>query len=122
MKHILICSLSGLFILPQCHSQMDTTNFKSERISKTADIVIKQKIGIAFPLFGPFEERKWAEGWNPRIVYPSTEITAEGTAFKTPGHTMDEPELLWIVSKYEPEKFLIQYLVLAADRFLTITV
>ena len=33
-----------------------------------------------------------------------------------------ESEFLWIVSKYEPDKFLIQYLVNTENRYWTITV
>jgi len=43
---------------------LDNTNFKSERISKTAGLIINGNVEKVFPLFGAFEERKWAEGWD----------------------------------------------------------
>ena len=79
-------------------------------------------ISIVFPLFGAFEERKWAKGWDPVLIYPQTEIIEEGTTFKTIGHGHGETEFLWRVSKYEPEKYLIQYLVSTENRYWTITV
>jgi hypothetical protein len=109
-------------VFQQCHGQTDSLNFHAERISGTASITIKQKIDTVFSLFGAFEERKWAEGWNPRLVYPDKEIMEEGTTFKTPGHSKSEPELLWIVAKYQPDRFLVQYLVLSTNRFWTIRV
>ncbi|NNG26740.1 MAG: hypothetical protein HKM87_04395, partial [Ignavibacteriaceae bacterium] len=46
----------------------------------------------------------------------------EGTTFKTVGHGHNESEFIWRVSKYEPEKFFIQYLVSTENRYWTITV
>lgn len=104
-----------------CH-QMKQTNFKSKKISKTATIILNENISTVFPLFGAFEERKWATGWNPDLIYPDTEIIEEGTTFKTKGHGHGESEFIWRVSKYEPEKYLIQYLVNTENRYWTITV
>jgi len=99
------------------------TGFKSEKISKTASFVVNSNIDKTFPLFGAFEERKWAEGWEPVLIYPDQEIIEEGTTFKINAHGHgDENELLWIVSKYEPQDYLIQYLVSTSNRFWTITV
>ena len=50
-----------------------------------------------------------------------TEATVEGTSFKTDGHG-NEKEFLWRVSKYDPEKYIIQYLVSTENRYWTITV
>ncbi len=65
---------------------MDNAKFKSQKISKTASITLNGDIEKVFPLFGAFEERKWAEGWNPTLIYPETEIIEEGTTFITEGN------------------------------------
>lgn len=101
---------------------MNNTTFKAEKISKTATIIVNDTITTVFPLFGAFEERKWAKGWNPVLIYPSTEIIEEGTTFKTHGHGHEEKEFIWRVSKYDAENFLIQYLVSTENRYWTITV
>jgi hypothetical protein len=101
---------------------MSNLKFKSLKFSKTAAITINAKIETVFPLFGAFEERKWAEGWNPVLIYPQAEIIEEGTTFKTEAHWEGESEYLRRVSKYEPGKFLIQYLVSTENRYWTITV
>lgn len=101
---------------------MKNTDFKSEKVSKTATIILSGNISTVFPLFGAFEERKWAKGWNPVLIYPETEKIEEGTTFKTEGHGHGEAEYTWRVSKYEPEKFLIQYLVGTENRYWTITI
>ena len=98
------------------------SNFKAEKVSKTATINANANIDKIFPLFGAFEERKWADGWAPTLIYPSTEIMEEGTTFKTQGHGHDETEFLWRVSKYDPQNYLVQYLVSTENRYWTITV
>jgi hypothetical protein len=101
---------------------MNNQNFKSEKVSGTATIITSGNILKVFPLFGAFEERKWAEGWNPKLIYPSKEIIEEGTTFKIDGHEKEEKEFLWIVSKFKPEEYLIQYLVFTENRYWTITI
>ena len=101
---------------------MSNNNFKAEKISKTAVITLNGKIETVFPLFGAFEERKWAKDWNPVLIYPSTEIIEEGTTFVTEGHGHGESEFIWRVSKFEADKFLIQYLVSTENRYWTITI
>lgn len=79
-------------------------------------------MSTVFPLFSAFEERKWAKGGDPVLIYPDTETIEEGTTFKTEGHGHGEDEVIWRVSKYEPDNFLIQYLVSTENRYWTITV
>ncbi len=101
---------------------MKNKKFKAERVSKTAVITLNGKIETVFPLFGAFEERKWAEGWDPTLIYPATENIEEGTTFKTKGFDYTEHEFIWRVSKYEADKFLIQYMVSTVNRYWTITI
>lgn len=101
---------------------MDNSKFKAEKVSQTAVIILNGKIENVFPLFGAFEERKWAKGWDPELIYPANEIIEEGTTFKTQGYGTDEPEFLWRITKYQPEQYLIQYLVSTENRYWTITI
>ena len=101
---------------------MNNQYFNSEKVSRTATIITNGNIQKVFLLFGAFEERKWAKGWNPKLIYPSKEKIEEGTTFSTEGHGEEEKEYLWIVSKFEPEKYLIQYLVSTENRYWTITI
>ncbi len=109
-----------------CNGQHKTNeSFNSERISKTASFTVNETIDNVFPLYGAFEERKWAPGWEPVLIYPNKEVIEEGTAFKIEPHGHghgDEGDLLWVISKFEPENYLIQYLVSTENRFWTITV
>jgi hypothetical protein len=101
---------------------MNNKDFKAERISKTAVITLDGKVETVFPLFGAFEERKWAKDWDPILIYPSAEKIEEGTTFKTKGNGHNEAEFVWRVSKYKTDKYLIQYLVTTENRYWTITI
>ena len=101
---------------------MNELNFKAERISKTATITLKSNIKDVFLLFDAFEEKKWEPEWDLTLIYPEREVIEEGTTFKTQGHGHGEGEFLWIVSKFQPENYLIQYLVSTLNRYWTITV
>lgn len=116
------------FALLSCHTKMDKEGgpFRAERVSRTASFVANSNVEQVFPLFGAFEERKWAPKWAPILVYPDEEIIEEGTTFKikTHGHGHGhggESEYLWIVTKFEPLSYTIQYLVTTSNRFWTIT-
>ena len=112
--------------MTQCTTVGDAPreNFQSQRISRTASFVLDANIARVFPLYGAFEERKWAPGWEPTLIYPAKEVIEEGTTFtiEPQEHDYDEGGSRWIVSKYEPEQYLIQYLVSTNNRFWTITV
>jgi hypothetical protein len=101
---------------------MENTNFTAKKVSRTATITINGTMETVFPLFGAFEERKWANGWNPTLIYPATETIEEGTTFKTPSHGHEEKEFLWRVSKYDSNRHMIQYLISTENRYWTITI
>ena len=124
MKRSVSLLLSAIAILSCKKSpEAEYGNFKSEKVSKTASFVVNDTIEKVFPLFGAFEERKWETNWDPILIYPDQEIIEEGTSFKIKGHGHDnETEFLWIVTKYDPELHLIQYLVSTPNRYWTITV
>lgn len=120
----LLNMLAMAIVLSSCsstQSESNMENFRSEKVSRTASFTVDAEIGIVFPLFGAFEERKWERAWNPKLIYPEKEVIEEGTTFKTQG-AQGEAEYLWRVSKYDPTQYLIQYLVSTPDRYWTITV
>jgi len=90
--------------------------------TQTAAITLNGDVKNVFPLFGAYEEKKWAKGWNPAPVYPVTETIEEGTTFRTPGHFPGENEYIWRVSRYDVPGLLIQYMVYGPDRCWTIAV
>ena len=124
MKKAVIILLTVCFTIGcKFQTDMEQSNFKAEKVSKTSSFVVNSNIEKVFPLFGAFEERKWEPNWDPILIFPEKEIIEEGTTFKIMGHGRgSESEYLWIVTKYDISAHLIQYLVSTNNRFWTITV
>ncbi|MFZ1081626.1 MAG: hypothetical protein WAO19_06850 [Candidatus Kryptoniota bacterium] len=101
---------------------MEQATFIAKRVSKSATITLKGPIERVFPLFGPVEEKKWADGWNPVVLYPTSGELEEGMVVTTQGHGHGEAVFAWIVSKYETENHLIEYIVSTANRYWVITI
>jgi hypothetical protein len=115
--------LLGIALFGCKDNNMGNSNFKAERVSKSASFIVNADIDKVFSLFGAFEERKWAPHWEPILIYPDQEVIEEGTTFKVSAHGHGpESEYLWVVSKFDSQDHLIQYLVSTLNRFWTITV
>lgn len=97
-------------------------HFRAERVSRTATIMLNGAIETVFPLFSAIEEKKWADGWNPIILYPTSEKLEAGMVFMTEGNNQTESEYAWIVSAYQPDNYLVEYTVSTANRIWVITI
>jgi len=84
------------------------TVFSAKRVSRVQSLQLNDVIEKAFPLFEPINEKKWAYGWELELIYPKTEVIAEGLVFKTKGHATDEK--IWTLTKLDKEQFQIEYL------------
>jgi hypothetical protein len=96
--------------------------FKSERVSRTSTITLNAPMKRVFPLFGPIREKEWAAGWEPQMLYSTTDSVEEHMIFKTRSHHGHEPDCIWTVSKYYPEQALIEYTVFAPERLWRIAI
>jgi hypothetical protein len=105
-----------------CETQKNKTDFKAERISRTASFVVNAEIEKTFPLFGPVREMAWAEGWNPHLVYSETKDVEARMIFETPGRFEGEEKYTWIITQYFPQEYLIEYAVSTPERIWFITV
>lgn len=92
-------------------------------ISKASSIELEGGLEQVFPLFGPVREKEWAEGWNPRMVLPYPDLVEEHMVFQTEsGHPEDPSPATWIVSKYDPDHWFIEYTVFTQARIWWISV
>ena len=92
------------------------TEFKPDRISRSATFVANGSIENVFPLFGPIRESDWTEGWKPEIIYRSGDVLVEEhMIFQTNGHA-GEGKYTWVITQYQPEKYLIEYTVTTLER------
>lgn len=120
---VLICFSSCKHDLGHGHhgKDLEIEDFDSKKVTKSAVIKLNGNIDKVFPLFNPIEEQKWAPEFKPHFIYPGNNKIQEGMSFKTAGHG-DEPEFLWVITKYNQDDHLIQYLVSTANRYWFITV
>ena len=89
------------------------------QISRSSVITIQAPINIVFPLFGPIEERKWADGWDPIVIHPVEGHFEEGMVFKTRATNKQEDWYYWVLSCWW-EFVIIQYQIHSANRVWTI--
>ena len=91
--------------------------------SKASSIKLEGGLQQVFPLFGPVKEKEWAEGWNPQMVLPYPDLVEEHMVFQTQsGHPEDPSPATWIVSKYDPDHWLIEYTVFTQARIWWISI
>jgi hypothetical protein len=103
-------------------NSMDGKSFRAERLSRVATITLNGSLEKVFPLFGAIEEKKWADGWDPVVLYPLSDQLEKGMVFTTTGHGHGESKYAWIVSGYQMENHLIEYIVSTVNRYWVISI
>ena len=88
----------------------------AKRISRTSEFIANASITIVFPLFGPIEEMKWDPDWKPKIVCFERSIPEERMMFTSPARFEDEHDYVWIITRFDPEKHIIEYTVSSEHR------
>lgn len=78
---------------------------------RTSVIRLEGDVARVFPLFGPLRESEWAEGWSPTIVWPTDEVVRERMVFLVRSAHGDGRETMWVVSRYDEGRALIEYTV-----------
>lgn len=83
--------------------------FTAKRVSRSHRIVLNDSLQNVFCLFTPEEEKKWAAGWQYKLVYPPSAKTEHNLIFTTHTHSHKQDDAIWIISKYTPETSEIEY-------------
>jgi len=105
-----------LVMLVMATTESKSNGFKAERIADEATIQLNGPIDMVFPLFGPVREMDWAPGWNPEIIFSTTNEVDEHMIFRTKGKFENESFYTWAVTQYCPERYLIEYTVSTSER------
>lgn len=87
-----------------------------QRISRTAEIVVDALVQVAFPLFDPVNEMNWVRGWTPRFIYPTDFVTQEQAIFITPCRFDNEEDYHWVITKFIPDQYHVEYMVSTRER------
>lgn len=90
--------------------------FEPERISKCASLYLNAPVEQSFSLFGPIKEMEWAEGWDPEIIYSTSEFVEEYMIFRTKGQHVSERHYTWVITRFNPKQYQIEYTVSTANR------
>jgi hypothetical protein len=80
----------------------------AKSVSHTAVFEISQPVQTVFPLFTPEGEKQWAPGWGYENIMGTTRLH-EDYLFLTSTHDHAATDAIWIVKKYEPEAYRVQY-------------
>ena len=79
-----------------------------KRVKHSADFQIYQPVEILFPLFSPEGEKLWVPGWNYKSVTGSADLH-EDFIFLTENHDHAASDAIWLVKRYEPGEYLIEF-------------
>lgn len=78
------------------------------KVKHHAKFEIAQPVEKLFPLFSAEGERLWVPDWNYENIMGSTELH-EDYIFLTNNHDHASTNAIWLVKKYEPENYLVQF-------------
>ena len=77
-------------------------------IRHSAGFAIGRPVEQVFPLFTPEGEKLWAPGWDYENIMRTAELS-EDYVFLTKHHDHASTDAIWLVKRYEPEAYLVQY-------------
>jgi hypothetical protein len=86
------------------------SDFQAKRESVTYTHSIAAPPSAVFPLLCPVREHEWIDGWTCRMVYSESGVAENNCIFTTSFPRGFEET--WVVSRYEPEHCVIQFVVL----------
>ena len=91
-------------------------------VSHTHSFIIGGPVSRLFPLFSPEGEKLWVPDWDYDNVMGTIELYQD-YVFMTRNHDYGSTEAVWIVKRYDPESYFVQfYKVEPTDKVGVITV
>ena len=83
-------------------------SFKAKRITRTHTISLNSVIENVMPLFEPYNEAKWLDGWHIIPVYPDDGSVSEGFVFVTDSKEHHH-KAIWHITRYDKKENIIEY-------------
>lgn len=77
-------------------------------VKHTASFEIPQPIDELFPLFSAEGEKLWVPGWDYENIMGTTDLH-EDYVFLTKTHDHASTDAIWLVKRYEPESYHVQF-------------
>jgi len=85
------------------------TTFQARRATKEFSRKISASPSEVFPLLCPVREYDWIDGWTCDLIYSDSGVAENNCVFTTKFPRGSEE--IWVVSEYDPEKYVIQFVV-----------
>lgn len=79
-----------------------------KKIKHTANFEIDQSVEVLFPLFSAEGEKLWVPNWDYENVVDTKELH-EDYIFLTKIHDHASTKAIWLVKKYDPNSYLVQF-------------
>lgn len=76
------------------------------KYSKT--FLLNQPVNVVFPLFSAEGEKHWVPGWDYTNVMGYVDLH-EDYVFLTQNHDHAGTDAIWLVKRYEPENYHVQF-------------
>ncbi len=89
--------------------------FHAKRIAQEYAHMVPAAAAKVFPLLCPVREYDWIDGWTCNLIYSGTGVAENNCVFTT-----DFPrgvEETWVVSHYDPEHYVIQFVIVNAGAY-----
>lgn len=87
--------------------------FQPEGVTRSGSFELPATPDRVFPLFGPIDEAKWAEGWTIETLYSPLAQPSSGMVFSTRQH--GGARLLWTVADLDAANHKIVYVTFLPD-------
>ena len=78
------------------------------KIKHTTAFEISQPAEKLFPLFSAEGEKLWVPGWDYENIMGTTDLS-EDYIFLTKAHDHGSTDAIWLVKRYEPETYFVQF-------------
>ena len=77
-------------------------------VQHTEKFRLDQPIEILFPLFSAEGEKLWVPGWDYENIMGTNDLH-EDYIFLTKNHDHASTNAIWLVKRYDPESYLVQF-------------
>jgi hypothetical protein len=120
MIHFYAYSLLAVFagvVVPPCLAAQESVDRALTHSHEEFSVFVKAAYEKAFPLFGAFEERKWAKGFEPRFLHPSPPRDQQGMFFTW---ELGGAPSIWANTAFDAATGHVQYIYFVQDTMVTL--
>ncbi len=107
----LLAAIAGVIASSAPQAQA-TDTAKPAHTHEAFSFVVSAPYADVFPLFGAYEERKWAVGFEPKFIHPVPAHDQPGMVFTT---VQEDMPRVWVNTAFDIATGHVQYVYVIAD-------